>query len=110
VAEEGVQLWRGSSESQAGLRRVGSPAYSCSLYELDFRMQRTTCWTCGLPGDRCEIYSPQRIKCRWRDFVVSVLVYVSVIKDIGYRDVIQKVLKRDLSELLELTVALVRNG
>ena len=77
---------------------------------LDLSRLKNTCWTCGLPGDRCEMYSTQRVKCRRQDFVFPVAVYFSVVKDTGYWEEVHKILKRNYSGLSVLCQALVKRA
>ena len=77
---------------------------------LDLAGLKNTCWTCGLPGDRCEMYSTQRIKCQRQDFVFPVAVYFSVVKDTGYWETARKTLKRDYLDLSELCNDLVKRA
>ena len=75
---------------------------------LELTGLKNTCWTCGLPGDRCEMYSTQRIKCVRQDYVFPVAIYFSIVKDTGYWEVVRKTLKRDYSDLSELCGGLVK--
>ena len=75
---------------------------------LDLSGLKNTCWTCGLPGDRCEMYSTQRIKCQRQDFVFPVAIYFTIAKDTGYWEAGQKILKRDYCDLAELCGGLVK--
>ena len=58
-------------------------------WNLDFSKVKNSCWSCGLPGDKCEVYQSAKVRCQRQDFVFAVVVYYCVLKEEGYYDVVR---------------------
>jgi superfamily II DNA helicase RecQ len=83
---------------------------------VDYKGLRTTCWTCGVPGDKCAAYSEKR-RCLRVDAVLPVVLYYWKEEDSEYNSVVRRVLGRGFAglkevgnELVKGTVVLGENG
>jgi superfamily II DNA helicase RecQ len=83
---------------------------------VDYSGLKTTCWSCGVPGDKCGAYS-NKMRCGRVDGVLPVVLYFWKEEDSEYHGVVGKILGRvfeDLrqvgKELVKKTVVLGENG
>jgi hypothetical protein len=83
---------------------------------VDYKCLRTTCWTCGVPGDKCDAYSNKR-RCLRVDAVLPVVLYYWKEEDSEYNSIVREVLGRGFAglkeigkELVKRTVVLGENG
>jgi superfamily II DNA helicase RecQ len=94
------EMWRElfGKENMGSLRRE----------YLDYSSLKTTCWTCGLPGDRCEAYSNRRGRCGSHNCILPVVLYFWMQYDSEYNRVVRGVLGREIGDLKELGMELVK--
>ena len=71
---------------------------------LDFSKVKNSCWSCGLSGDKCEVYQSRTVRCQRQDFVFAVVVYYYLIKEEGYYSVVRRALGREYQDIKELCV------
>jgi superfamily II DNA helicase RecQ len=74
---------------------------------VDYKGLRTTCWTCGVPGDRCGAYSDKR-RCSRVDAVLPVVLYYWKEEDSEHHAVVERVLGRRVAGLKEVGTELVK--
>jgi len=77
---------------------------------LDLSLVKNSCWSCGLPGDKCEIYMTERRKCGRQDYILPTVVYFAMRRDVEYSDVVRTVLGREFMDLKELSRELTRKA
>jgi hypothetical protein len=77
---------------------------------LDLSSVRNSCWSCGLPGDKCEMYSKERRRCGRQDFIIPTVIYFASRKDLEYYSIVRKALGREIVDLTELSRELVKRA
>jgi len=77
---------------------------------IDYRGLKTSCWSCGLPGDKCDGYVSTLDKCKRQDCVLPVVLYFWRQEDSVYHGVVRRSLSRVFGELGELGSELVKRA
>jgi superfamily II DNA/RNA helicase len=69
----------------------------------------TTCYKCGLPGDLCESYSNKR-RCEDADVVLPLAVAAFLDVELGFRDRIKEVARKEFDNVISYGAWLVEKG
>jgi hypothetical protein len=77
---------------------------------IDYRGLKTSCWSCGLPGDKCDGYVSTVDKCKRQDCVLPVVLYFWRQEDSVYHGVVRRALSRVFIDLRELGLELVKRA
>jgi hypothetical protein len=75
---------------------------------VDYGGLKTTCYSCGLPGDRCQDYRTAGARCRRENYVVAAVSYFWKQRDSRYYSVVQTVLGRVFDNFELFGVELVK--